>query len=58
MVTLKTWSPPTGGRQYSLPHQASLRLSAYDDDTSFKLDIDIKARQILKRAADDDHENQ
>lgn len=58
MVTLKAWATHKEGKKTSLPRQASLRRSAYDSDTSFKMDIDMKARQVLKRVADDEIENQ
>jgi hypothetical protein len=56
MVTLKAWSSFKDGKKASLPRQASIRRSAHDNDASFKMDIDMKARQVLKRVADDDLE--
>jgi hypothetical protein len=58
MVTLKAWATHKEGKKTFLPRQASIRRSAYDNDASFKMDIDMKARQVLKRVADDELENQ
>jgi hypothetical protein len=57
MVTLKAYSSPSECRRISLPRQASIRRSSYDDDTTFKMDLDMKARHVLKRVAYDDAEN-
>lgn len=57
MVTLKAYSSPNEGRKTCLPRQASIRRSSYEDDTTFKMDLDMKARHVLKRVADDDAEN-
>jgi hypothetical protein len=57
MVTLRAWSSHKEGKKVSLARQASIRRSSHDSDSSFKMDLDMKARQVLKRVADEDPEN-